>query len=133
MTPGPTPPAPSPVGALLIVDDDDLSRALLRRFLTPHGFEVTDAADGAAALAQLARRRFDLVLLDVEMPGQSGLEVLAVLHARWPSLPVIMMSGQPGRNTVANALEGGACDFILKPFDDEFVLKAVKHALNLTD
>ena len=118
---------------ILIADDDNDLRTALGQLLELEGFGIAEAPDGEAALALTQQTRYDLVLLDVKMPGRDGLEVLAVLHARWPSLPVIMMSGQPGRNTVANALEGGACDFILKPFDDEFVLKAVKHALNLTD
>ena len=74
--------------SLLIVDDDQASRPLLRHHLTPRGFDVTDVADGAEALKLLERQRFDLVLLDVEMPGgPGGLEVLRAVRQRWSAAP----------------------------------------------
>src|SRR3989442_941783 len=66
--------------SLLVVDDDPASRALLRRYLTGHGFDITDAANGAEALALLKTQDFDLVLLDVEMPDVGGLDVLRELR-----------------------------------------------------
>ena len=69
-----------------------------------------------------------LILLDFKMPGTNGLDVLATLRRLLPLVPIIMMSGQTGRNTVTDALHAGACDFIMKPFNDEFVLLAVKRA-----
>jgi DNA-binding response OmpR family regulator len=116
---------------ILIADDDEDLRQALSQMLEIEGFTIAGAPDGDAALTLAQQTAYDLVLLDVKMPGRDGLEVLAALRDQMPQVPVIMMSGQPGRNTVANALEGGACDFILKPFNDEFVLRAVKRALGM--
>ena len=114
---------------ILIADDDDDLRQALAQLLELEGFTIAGAPDGLAALELAHQVAYDLILLDVKMPGLDGLEVLAALRDLRPQMPIIMMSGQTGRNTVANALRAGACDFILKPFDDEFVLLAVKRAL----
>lgn len=116
---------------ILIADDDDDLRQALAQLLELEGFAIAGAPDGPTALRLADATAYDLILLDVKMPGPDGLEVLAELHARQPNVPIIMMSGQTGRNTVANALRYGANDFILKPFNDEFVLLAVKRALGL--
>ena len=114
---------------ILIADDDDDLRQALVQLLELEGFAIESAPDGRAALGLASMLACDLILLDVFMPAAHGLDVLASLHSRLPLVPIIMMSGQAGRNTVANALSIGACDFILKPFDDESVLAAVKRAL----
>jgi DNA-binding NtrC family response regulator len=116
---------------ILIADDDADLRQALEQLLELEGFAIANAPDGRAALGLAHQVNYDLILLDLKMPGLDGLEVLAALHTLAPALPIIMMSGQAGRNTVANALRGGACDFIMKPFNDEFVLVAVKRALGL--
>src|SRR5262245_12202478 len=108
-----------PLGSLLIVDDDLASRALLRRYLTGHGFTVAEAADGAAALKELNEGQFDLVLLDVEMPGVSGLEVLSAVRAAHAAaeLPVMMATARDRGSDVVEALRLGANDYVTKPFD----------------
>ncbi len=116
---------------ILIADDDDDLRQALAQLLELEGFTIAGAPDGPTALELAHQAAYDLILLDVKMPGLDGLEVLAALRVLRPQMPIIMMSGQTGRNTVANALRDGASDFILKPFDDEFVLLAVKRALGL--
>lgn len=116
---------------ILIADDDEDLRQALGQLLELEGFQIAGAPDGPAALGLAHQNSYDLILLDVKMPGPDGLEVLAALHRLKPETPIIMMSGQTGRNTVANALRYGACDFIMKPFNDEFVLLAVKRALGL--
>lgn len=117
---------------ILIADDDDDLRQALTQLLELEGFTIAAAPDGLAALGLAHQTGYDLIMLDVKMPGPDGLEVLAELHRLRPTVPIIMMSGQTGRNTVANALRYGACDFIMKPFNAEFVLLAVKRALGLT-
>jgi CheY-like chemotaxis protein len=79
-------------GGLLVVDDNELNRDVLSRRLTAKGYAVTVAADGPEALAAVAAASYDLVLLDVEMPVMSGLEVLGRLRETWTQtqLPVIM-------------------------------------------
>lgn len=115
-------------GSLLVVDDDANSRARLRSYLSSHGFDVTEAADGPAALALVRQRRFDVVLLDVEMPGQSGLEVLRALrqaHDRG-DLPVMMATVNDSPSDVVEALKLGANDYVTKPFVLPVVLERVK-------
>jgi DNA-binding NtrC family response regulator len=114
---------------ILIADDDDDLRQALEQLLELEGYTIAGAADGRTALGLARQAGCDLILLDVKMPGFDGLEVLAAMHDMLPKVPIIMMSGLAGRNTVTSALRGGAFDFIMKPFNDEFVLLAVKRAL----
>jgi two-component system nitrogen regulation response regulator NtrX len=116
---------------ILIADDDDDLRQALAQLLELEGFNIASAPDTGAALGLAAETRYDLILLDVLMPGTNGMDMLGALHGVLPAVPIIMMSGQTGRNTVTNALRAGACDFIVKPFDDEHVLLTVKRALGL--
>src|SRR5205085_10033785 len=93
--------------ALLVVDDDDNNRDLLSRRLRRKGFSVAVAASGREALERIARRRFDLVLLDIMMPGMSGVEVLEEIRGRHSlaELPVIMTTALGDSATVVQALE----------------------------
>ena len=86
-------------GTLLVVDDDELNRDMLSRRLERKGYAVAVSPDGPGALALVADRPFDLVLLDVMMPGLSGLEVLRILRERHPAteLPVIMATARATR------------------------------------
>lgn len=115
-------------GSLLIVDDDPGSRRLLRGYLTPHGFEVSDVGSGEEALALLASRPCDLVLLDIEMPGMSGMEVLRRLRQKHPAdlLPVMMATAKDRASDVVGALQAGANDYVTKPFDLPVVLARVQ-------
>jgi len=114
---------------ILIVDDDEYLRQALQQLLELEDFTIVLAADGRETLELMRPGDYDLVLLDVKMPGPNGLDVLTALHEQWPAIPIIMMSGLVARNTVTDALQAGACDFILKPFNDELVLSAVRRAL----
>jgi sigma-B regulation protein RsbU (phosphoserine phosphatase) len=125
---------PTLAGSLLIVDDNAQSRRELRRHLTPHGLSITEAANGTEALELLQHSAFDLVLLDIQMrPGPSGLEVLAALRRKHTAtdLPVIMATATDESATVVQALEGGANDYVTKPFDFPVVLARVRTQLAL--
>src|SRR5262245_55531396 len=100
------------VSSLLIVDDEELSREGLARHLRRHGYEVAGAGSGPEAVDLLGRRRFDLVLLDVLMPGMSGLDVLKALRAvdSLIDLPIIMVTARGESEDVVEALELGAND-----------------------
>jgi sigma-B regulation protein RsbU (phosphoserine phosphatase) len=116
------------IGSLLLVDDDARARAELRRYLTANGFEIAEAAGGPEALALAKQGRYDVVLLDVEMPGQSGLEVLRVLrqtHDRG-DLPVMMATVNDSPSDVVEALRLGANDYVTKPFVLPVVLERVR-------
>jgi len=106
-------------GALLIVDDNELNRDVLSRRLGQKGYAVTVAAGGTEALAAAARARFDLVLLDVEMPDMSGLEVLGRLRQTYTQtqLPVIMVTARTEGVDIVEAFRLGANDYVTKPID----------------
>jgi len=116
---------------LLVVDDDARLRDLLRRYLSEHGFRVTVAADAKEARANLASFTFDLIVLDVMMPGESGLDLTGALRGpggptthRSPRLPILMLTAMAEPEDRVNGLEQGADDFLAKPFEPrELVLR----------
>jgi class 3 adenylate cyclase len=119
--------------SLLVVDDNELNRDMLSRRLGSRGFKVAVAEDGASALAMIERQDFDLVLLDVMMPGLSGIDVLKRLRERWPEsdLPVVMATARDATEDVVEALRLGANDYVAKPLDFAVVLARVETQLSL--
>jgi two-component system phosphate regulon response regulator OmpR len=108
---------------LLVVDDDTRIRALLNRYLTENGFRVTVAADGAEAQRKLAGLDFDLIIMDVMMPGESGIEVTRGLRTI-KNVPIIMLTALAESDNRIAGLEAGADDYLPKPFDPrELVLR----------
>lgn len=120
-------------GRILVVDDTSANRDMLSRRLSRHDYDVSVAEDGETALRALAERPFDLVLLDVMMPGINGLAVLKTLRlTRAPTdLPVIMATAKDASEDVVTALELGANDYVTKPLDFPVVLARVKTQLTL--
>ena len=110
-----------PVGRkrILVVEDTEVNRVLLRRRLEKQGFDVTEAADGRIALDLVRRSTFDLVLLDIMMPEVGGYEVLEQLKADpdTAALPVIMISALDEMSSVVRCIEAGAEDYLTKPYD----------------
>jgi len=106
-------------GHLLIVDDDETIRTTLARYFTKQELAVAEAADGDQALAAVGARPFDLVILDMVMPGRGGLEVLETLRRTYSptDLPVIMATARGESSDVVEALRLGANDYLVKPFD----------------
>jgi two-component system phosphate regulon response regulator OmpR len=102
---------------LLVVDDDARLRALLQRFLDEQGFRVTAAADAAAARRALASFAFDLVVLDVMMPGESGIELAASLRREGQEVPILMLTARGEPDDRIAGLEAGVDDYLGKPFD----------------
>jgi FixJ family two-component response regulator len=114
---------------VLVVDDDAATREGLRELLARAGFSAEDAHDGAAALEKIERNDFRVVLLDVQLPGVGGLDVLArCVEKRTPS-KIIVMTGVGTTETVLAALRGQAYDFIPKPIDPGHLIDVVKRAL----
>jgi CheY-like chemotaxis protein len=107
---------------VLIVDDEPDLTAVVREYLQEQ-YEVVVANDGTAALAAFRRQRPDVVFLDVNMPGPSGLEVLKQLRQADPTLPVVMVTVDTEMATVQECLRQGAFGYVPKPFD----LKYVEH------
>jgi adenylate cyclase len=123
----------TPQGALLIVDDDEMNRDMLCRRLQRRGYTVVSAADGHRALERLASQTFDLVLLDIMMPGISGLEVLSILRETYPmaNLPVIMATAKDQSGDIVEALKLGANDYVTKPLDFPIALARIQTQLTL--
>ncbi|MGH7059549.1 MAG: response regulator, partial [Stellaceae bacterium] len=101
---------------LLVVDDDARLRELLRRYLADNGFRVTTAADAREARQALSRFAFDLVVLDVMMPGESGLDLTRALR-REGRVPVLLLTAMAEPEDRVNGLELGAEDYVAKPFE----------------
>src|SRR5690348_2624501 len=110
---------------LLVVDDDARLRGLLRRYLLENGFRVTVAADAAEARANLASFAFDLIVLDVMMPGESGLDLTRALRRdRERRVPILLLTAMGESHDRINGLEQGADDYLAKPFEPrELVLR----------
>lgn len=118
----------------LIVDDEAHVRVFVRTLLKQVGIEETwEAGDGAQALAMIAKHQPDLVMLDINLPMMSGLEVLAALQEEPGSPPVIMMSAQSSMKTVLDCVKLGAVAYILKHSPKAEALKLLREALDQLD
>jgi sigma-B regulation protein RsbU (phosphoserine phosphatase) len=120
-------------GRLLVVDDNEMNRDMLSRRLGRRGHNVTTADGGQPALDLLEKEQFDLVLLDIMMPGIDGLEVLTRLRRTTSAvdLPVIMATAKDDSSDVVGALQAGANDYVTKPLDFPVVLARVQTQLSL--
>ncbi len=114
---------------LLLVEDDARLRGSFRMLLMQPGREIAEAGSGEEALATLRTRIFDLVLLDVGLPGISGLDVLRWLAEHRPQTGVMMVSGQREQDAAVRALRHGALDFVRKPDDLDFLPERVEQTL----
>ena len=114
---------------VLVVDDEEVVCSAVQRILNAEGFRVATAADGDTALSHPAAETARLVLLDVMLPDQSGLDVLRVLRARRPELPFVLMTGYTLSPQLAAARALGVALVLAKPFDDNELLAAVGDAL----
>jgi two-component system response regulator MprA len=115
--------------AILVVDDDAGLRRALRRVLAAQGFEVEVAGGGDEALVRLRERPYDLVVLDVMMPGSDGIEVCERLRAVGDRLPVLMLTARDAVRDRVAGLEAGADDYLPKPFANEELVARVRALL----
>ena len=115
---------------ILVVDDDASALVLMRAALRKAGFDVTTAQSGEVALSSFRASSFDMVMLDVNMPGMSGYEVCKALRAEAdPLLPVVMVTGLDDMQSVEAAYHAGATDFIAKPFNWALIGHRVKYLM----
>jgi DNA-binding NtrC family response regulator len=114
---------------ILIADDDEVSCQLFAETLEDQGYDVQKVTSGDQALACLAHRKYDLLIVDVRMPGTSGLEVTRIVHEKYPSLAVIVMTAFGSIETAVEAIHEGAFDFISKPMNLAELRKTVERAL----
>jgi DNA-binding NtrC family response regulator len=102
--------------SVLVVDDDDTLRETCAQYLLSFGFDVSKAARGEKALEMVRRRAYDILVVDLYLPGSSGMDILVEAVERHPRSKVILMTGNPSVETSHRALEAGAFDFLPKPF-----------------
>lgn len=109
----------APTASLLVVEDNTINRTMLVRYVKKQGYQVTEAENGRQALEKLAAQRFDLVLLDIDMPEMNGYEVLTRIKTdpKLRELPVIMISALGDLDSVVRCIEIGAEDYLPKPFN----------------
>jgi two-component system response regulator FlrC len=110
---------------LLVVEDDHALRDALLVTLEAAGHQALGAADGPAALALIGRERFSMVISDLRMAPMDGLELLAEIRKREPTLPVLLMTAFGDVDKAVAAMRGGACDFMLKPFEPRALLDQI--------
>ncbi len=111
------------------VDDDRDVLHLLEVLLQREGYAFKGFLDGAAFEAELPRLQADAVLLDVNLPGRSGMELLSMTRAQFPEMPVVMLTGDAGVSSVVEAMRLGAYDYLAKPIDPVPLAKALRNAL----
>lgn len=112
--------------SILVVDDDPSLRDAISLILETAGHRVQLAASGPEALLELERRRFNLVISDLRMDPMDGLELLSRIRATNPLLPVLLMTAFGDVDKAVAAMRGGACDFLMKPFESEVLLESVR-------
>ena len=113
---------------VLVIDDEKHIRSTVGLLLESQGCQVVGAATSAAALAAMAKQRFDLALLDLKLGNENGLELLPRLLAEDPSLLVVMITAFAQIDTAVEAMRRGAWDFLPKPFEPEHLLALLRKA-----
>jgi DNA-binding NtrC family response regulator len=120
---------PGLAGAVLIIDDEAEIRESLQTLLELEGFAVETAATGEAGLQRIGEHPFDLILLDLTLPGRNGMEILAEIRAHETGLPVIMITAFGTVENAVRAMQGGAANFVQKPWDNEKLVADVRAAV----
>ena len=114
---------------ILVVDDDDPVRVMLARLLRTQGYSVSQAANAEEAHESLDLQRPDLVISDIVMPGESGIELRRTIAERWPELPVILISGYSAEGPAEFAARTANTIFVQKPFAADHFLTLVERTL----
>lgn len=118
-----------PTADILVVDDDARLRALLQRFLAEQGYRVAVAGDAAEARAAIGAMAFDLLVLDVMMPGETGLELAEGLRREGHDTPILMLTARGAPDDRVAGFEHGADDYLAKPFDPRELALRIKTIL----
>src|SRR6202166_915041 len=118
-------------GRFLVVDDDPQIRRVMRVTLAGHGYEVDDVTSGEAALEKLRDQRFDLVLLDMSMPGMGGLETCREIRAQ-SEIAIIVLTVRDSESDKVEALDAGADDYVTKPYNPPELLARIRAAIRRT-
>jgi DNA-binding NtrC family response regulator len=114
---------------VLVVDDQEVVRMSYLRSLGGSGCRVETAPDGNEALRALERHPFDLVMLDLRMPGMDGMTVLRTIREKWPESEVVVITGYPSIDTAKEAIRLGASDYLAKPVGPDELVNAAARAM----
>jgi DNA-binding NtrC family response regulator len=115
--------------SILVVDDEEIVRRSYARILGQMDCDAQTVADGEQAVQEMEQRPYDVVLLDLRMPGTGGMDVLKTLKHRWPASEVVIITGCPTVESAKQALQLGACDYLAKPADPDDVIDAARGAM----
>lgn len=115
--------------SVLIVDDEESVRRSFARLLGAERCNAESVASGDEALRAMERRTYDVVFLDLRMPGADGLAVLEALKRRWPASEVVVVTGYPEIESAKRAFALGARDYLAKPADPEAIINAAREAM----
>ncbi len=121
------------VRRVLVVDDEESHRLMLKAVLKEDGYQVGEAADGSEAIRAVEQESFDLILLDLRMPGKDGIETLMEIRKISPLVPIIIMTAFASIKTAVEALKAGASDYLTKPLDIDELKVLMLKALELYD
>ncbi|MGN6641930.1 MAG: sigma-54-dependent transcriptional regulator [Verrucomicrobiota bacterium] len=114
---------------ILLIEDDRSTAAALQKVLQDEGYSVTVASRGDDGLNRAKEKKHDLVITDLKLPGLSGMDLIAQLHAAKPKLPIIMMTAHGTTETAIEAMKLGACDYLVKPFEVDELLDLAASAV----
>ena len=121
------------MGRVLIVDDEEIVRKVLRGMLTDAGYEVVDAENGSEGIEKIGSGdnplMVDVIVCDIRMPKINGVEAIAFFRQQYPSVPIIVLTGFPDTKMATELLTKGVTDYLVKPVDREKLLGAVKGAM----
>lgn len=115
---------------ILVVDDEEVVRLSYARSLASEHCKVEMVSNGLDALQVMGQRPFDVVLLDLLMPGMNGMTVLSTIKRQWPESEVIIITGYPALETAKEAVSLGAYDYLAKPAGPDDVINATHGAMN---
>lgn len=116
-------------GKILVIDDEPVVLRTLEAVLQEQGHEVVAVEEGRSALAHVEKEKFDLVLSDMYLPGLTGMDILVRVKEIYPTLPVIVLTGQPNLDQAIQAMKKGATDFITKPFSVDQIHHVIQKSL----
>ena len=118
----------NPRPKILVVDDEEIVRRSYRRLLDAAQWETRVARNGEDAVNALALEPFDVVLLDLRMPGPDGMTVLKSIRANWPASEVVVLTGYPSVETAKEAVRMGAYDYLAKPVEPDRIIDVARRA-----
>lgn len=118
-----------PKARILVIDDEEIVRISCERTLVPDGYEIDTAASGKEGLERLEKGEYDLVLVDLKMPGMSGIEFLVNIKSRRPEQKVMIMTGYDTVEHIVEAISSGAAHYLEKPFTPDTLIERINEVL----